>query len=145
MRKKLRSKKSLFRGADGAFSKFIRQRDGWKCVLCGTTENICNGHLIKRGKLTTRFDEKNCNALCTSCNYLDNHEPHHYVNWFLKKYGQAEFDRLYIQSKEVMDKRMSSLRSYLSDIEMTYTNKYRELDLNQPADILDVSTTPAEW
>lgn len=151
MKKKLRSKTSLIKGADQAFSLFIRARDG-HCVLTETNDcasngkgRLCNGHMIKRGKWTTRFDEMNCNTLCFECNYRDNNYPHHYVNWFLKKYGQVEFDRLYIQSKEVMDKRMGSLRSYLLDIEMTYTNKYRELDLNQPADILDVSTTPAEW
>lgn len=128
MAKKLRSKKALIAHADRAFSLYIRNRDK-RCVLtdigdCASNGagQLCNGHMIKRGKWTTRFDEMNCNTLCFECNYRDNNYPHHYVNWFLKKYGQDEFDRLYIQSKEVLDKRMSSLRNYLQSIIDKYEN-----------------------
>lgn len=125
MKKKLPSKKRLIKDADSAFSKFIRNRDQ-RCVLtdigdCVTATKgipgfLCAGHFVKRGKWTTRFDEVNVNGLCSNCNSRDNnyHEP--YIKWFLQTYGQSEFDRLYIQSKEVMDKRMGSLRAYLEGI-----------------------------
>lgn len=100
MRKRLPSVKSLKRKADSFFSKFIIARDK-KCVLCSATTELTNGHLIKRGKMSTRYDEINCHALCSGCNYKDNFEPQHYSEWFIKKYGVEEYFELVDTSKEI--------------------------------------------
>lgn len=100
-RTRLPSIGTLKRKADLLFSNFIRNRDKWKCVVCGATENIQNGHLIKRGKMGTRYDEDNCHALCSSCNYRDQYEPQHYTNWFIKNYGAPLYDKLYEKSRKL--------------------------------------------
>ena len=83
----------LMKKADKIFSEWIRNRDQ-HCVLCGTTYQLCNGHLVKRGKHSTRFDEKNCNCLCKRCNFRDEFDHDIYVSWFLKKYGEEEYQDL---------------------------------------------------
>lgn len=83
----------LLKEADRVFSLFIRNRDK-RCVCCGSTYNLQNGHLIKRGKKAVRFDEKNCNCQCRSCNYKHNQYPEYYTRWFIFKYGKNEYDKL---------------------------------------------------
>lgn len=96
-RRKQTETKRLMKEALRVHSLYIRNRDGWKCVLCGRKgkgNEIHNGHLIKRGKKSTLFDNANCNALCAGCNQQDNyyHEP--YVNWFILKYGVEKYQDL---------------------------------------------------
>jgi len=98
-RAKLPSIKSLKAKADRLFSLYIRKRDKNKCVLCNSHKDIQCGHLIKRGKMATRYDEINCHALCSSCNYKDNFEHDHYVLWFLKSYGALPYQDLVDRSK----------------------------------------------
>ncbi len=100
-RTKLPSISRLKRKADALFSVFIRNRDKNICVVCGSTKNVQCGHLIKRGKMSTRYDELNCHALCAVCNYLDQYEPWHYTNWFIKKYGAPLYQELYNKSKRL--------------------------------------------
>lgn len=90
--KKIPTRKLLLK-ADSIFSKWIRARDG-KCITCGTKENLQCSHLIRRGKHSVRFDEFNCNTQCGSCNFRHNHYPEIYTNWFLRNYGQAEYEGL---------------------------------------------------
>ena len=57
----------------GAFSKYIRARDG-KCFTCGSTENLQAGHFIKASQCNNyfNFNETNVNAQCMRCNvFLD--------------------------------------------------------------------------
>ena len=92
--KKAQSIPVLLKKADAVFSKWIRNRDGNKCVLCGSTTNVQCGHLIRRGKKSVRFDETNCNAQCSRCNYLHNQYPEKYTRWWLNRYGQEAYDLL---------------------------------------------------
>ena len=101
-RVKLPSIRSLKLKADKLFGAYIRNRDGNKCVLCGSTRNPNCGHLIKRGKLATRWDEINCSCLCSGCNYKDNFEHDHYVLYFLREYGQPMYEDLLERSKRVV-------------------------------------------
>lgn len=97
---KLPSIPSLVKKADIVFAKYIRERDGNRCVLCGSTKNPTCGHLVKRGKKTTRYSEINCHCLCMACNYKDNFEHDHYVVYFLNKYGEGKYKLLIEYSKE---------------------------------------------
>ena len=54
---------------DSVFSGYIRYRDRWTCVLCKTThpeksQNLHNSHFWGRANRGTRWDERNCDALC---------------------------------------------------------------------------------
>lgn len=93
-KKKLDSLPKLVKKADTVFSNFIRTRDNFTCVLCGSKNIPQNGHLIKRGKRATRFDEKNCNCQCASCNIRHNYYPEPYTSWFINRYGAKEYQDL---------------------------------------------------
>ncbi len=102
-RKKLPSIKSLKRKADKLFSLFIRNRD----KVCFLKSKDCKGaiqcgHLIKRSKMATRYDELNCHALCEYHNYLDNFEHDLYVARFIEKYGSEAYLRLVKKSRRLV-------------------------------------------
>lgn len=61
------------------FSEYVRRRDAYKfskgnivkCVTCSCTKTwkeMDAGHFISRSKLAIKFDEKNVNCQCKSCN-----------------------------------------------------------------------------
>jgi len=106
-RKKLPSIKSLKAKADLTFSKWIRNRDRNVCFI-GKSDGrykckgaIQCGHLFKRGKMSLRYSEINCHAICSHHNYLDNYEPQHYISAFLKSYGEDQYQWLMEKSKEI--------------------------------------------
>lgn len=121
---KLRSK------ADTVFSKFIRLRDKNKCFLENSTSNKeChgapnNGHMFKRGKHSLRYDEYNCNCLCSYHNFLDNTEHDHYVMAFIRKYGKRLYEKLY----EISNIRIELTEQYYTKIIQKYTKKLKELE-----------------
>ena len=100
-KKKLPPIRKLLKKADTVFSLWIRNRDGNKCVLCGSTQVVQCGHLIKRGKHSTRFDELNCNAQCSRCNFKHNQYPEPYTAWFLTRFGYGAYLQLTEKSKEL--------------------------------------------
>lgn len=122
IRKKLPSIPYLKKKANKVFSDFIRKRDGWRCVLCGSTYLIQNGHLIKRGKKIHLFSELNCHALCSACNYRDNYDHDVYVRWFIEKFGVAKYKKL-VDTKE--DLKQLKRQDYLDIIEK-YSKKVLE-------------------
>lgn len=115
-RVRLPSLPKLIRKADSVFSKWIRTRDGFKCVL---QEPKCHGaiqcgHLIKRGKKSVRWSEINCHALCSYHNFLDNMEPQHYVSWFIKNYGALPYQDLVEKSRGVFKPSREFLNGIIS-------------------------------
>jgi len=117
-RKRMPSIKSLKNKADLLFSKFIRERD----IICVLHNNKCKGavqcgHLIKRGKMITRYDEVNCNALCEYHNYLDNFEHDHYVSWFVREYGALPYLDLVEKSKSIKQMKRQDYLDIISKYE----------------------------
>ena len=100
-RKKLPSISKLKKKADLVFSVWIRERDKNQCVLCHKKTDIQCGHLIKRGKMATRYNEMNCHALCSRCNYKDNFEPWHYASWFIFENSDIAYQALINISKGI--------------------------------------------
>lgn len=81
---------------DKIFSEYIRIRDSddkglIRCISCGKIvpwkESDC-GHYINRKHNSTRYDEKNCNAQCRSCNRFDEGNIQGYRSGLISKYGQ---------------------------------------------------------
>lgn len=68
-------------------SLFVRKRDGG-CVTCGATEGLTMSHWIKCGKQRVRYDERNVNCQCSTCNGRHNHWTLYYDNYMLKHYGE---------------------------------------------------------
>jgi hypothetical protein len=89
---------------DDIFSKFIRKRDcgdkEGRCISCNKpiTFATCDaGHYINRKHMATRFDEKNVNAQCISCNRFDEGNIQGYRRGLIVKYGEKETDMLEIK------------------------------------------------
>jgi rubredoxin len=113
----------LKKKADAVFSNFIRARDNWTCVLCGRKEIVQCGHLIKRGKAATRYDEINCHCLCSICNFKDQYETWHYATWFIKEYGATMFKDLVEKSKGI---KQMKRQDYLDLIEKYASNPAKD-------------------
>lgn len=92
-------RKVLVGKLDTAVSIYIRQRDG-ACVVCGTTENLTNGHVFSRIAYSTRFDitpDGNCHTQCSSCNLRHEHDSYPYNNWYITKFGKQSWDDLHLR------------------------------------------------
>lgn len=90
---------------DRIFSEYIRRRDADKngniiCISCGKIidwkQSDC-GHYINRRHNALRYDEKNCNAQCRSCNRFDEGNIQGYRKGLIKKYGIKEVESLEIR------------------------------------------------
>lgn len=116
---------------DRIFSEYIRIRDANQqgytvCISCGKIvswkEADC-GHFVNRRHMATRFNEKNCNSQCRSCNRFDEGNNIGYMRGLIKKYGQAVIEELEILKHQ---------HSHLSDFDYKvlidlYTQKVKQL------------------
>lgn len=91
-------RKQLIKACDDLVSKIVRKRDG-KCVCCGATDRLTDGHLITRSCAIIRFDLTNNNCQCASCNFTHEFRPERYTEWWIKKYGLEAYKELVAQSK----------------------------------------------
>ena len=92
---------TLKRKLDRIFSEYIRRRDSVNgigtCVTCGRRKEwkyMDNGHYIKRQYLSTRYDEKNCNAQCKKCNWLEQGANERYRVAIDEKWGKGTAAKL---------------------------------------------------
>ena len=98
--------------ADAEFSRFIRDRDG-KCKRCGTTKNLTCSHFWARQHKGTRYDPKNCLAVCwMPCHkyHWEKEKQGDYRDFMLKWLGEEEYKtleararRTYPQVQAIMD------------------------------------------
>ena len=120
-----KDRKKLVKELDNVFGDYIKERDGFKCCICGITEEnarIDPGHLISRVNMSTRFDEKNCFAQCRGHNFSHEHHPEVMTQWFIHKFGMQEYDLLVYKSHK-------PAKFTISDLEMMiqlYKNKLKE-------------------
>ena len=112
MGKKKPKRKTLIKKLDVIFSKYIRLRDKY-CVLCGSPENANCGHLFSRRHYSTRWDEDNAFQQCYPCNFKHNHQPYHYYNWYIEKFGKEKLDELHTKHQQTK-------KYYDTDLEELY-------------------------
>jgi len=116
---------------DKIFSEFIRLRDsnheGYvQCVSCGNVHywrEVDCGHYINRKHMNTRYNEKNCNGQCRSCNRFDEGNASGYTLGLISKYGKDIIDIL------IMAKNLTQKHSY-SELEILidyYKKEVKEL------------------
>ena len=94
-KKKTRTtRQKLIDECDELIRQYLRKHRTRVCCTCGKveTENerLQVGHWIKRGKLWVRWDLRNCNPQCASCNLRHNHYTHWYDEYMLRTYGEAQ-------------------------------------------------------
>lgn len=110
-------RKQLEAELDAITRTIVLQRDR-RCVICGRTSNLQCGHLVSRARRATRWDLKNCNAQCARCNAMHELNPRPYIDWFVAKYGQAEYDDLYIRGDSAKKWTLDELRELLSAMKL---------------------------
>ncbi len=113
---KRKEEKKLIQKCDELVSKIVRLRDG-RCVCCGSRENLQCGHLIKRGRMSTRFDLVNCNCQCSRCNYKHNHYPEYYTDWFVLTYGVDKYHELFRRSWQTKDWTLTELTELKEELQ----------------------------
>lgn len=94
--------------ADSLFSKLIRERDGWKCMFCGTqyeppTSGLQCSHFWGRGHKATRWDPENCDALCYGCHARnEGNKQGFYREFKIKQLGMKAYRALEKRSKTLV-------------------------------------------
>ena len=64
---------------------------GTNCISCGyyyTFDELEGGHFINRTSSAIRFDLRNINAQCHTCNFHRHGNARHYYHGMIKKYGE---------------------------------------------------------
>ena len=96
--KKPSIRKLLILKLDNLFSLYIRLKTkntfGPYCPFCSKNPIECCFHFITRSKYSVRWDERNAVGSCHGCNYRMEYDPHKYVQWYIKNYGQEKYDEL---------------------------------------------------
>lgn len=103
---KKRPKTSLETHLDIVFSLYIRLRDAMdggmtRCISCGRVfpfSQIQCGHYFGRANMSTRWDERNCNAECVRCNCFDGNHLEGYERNLVAKIGSEEYEDLCAQA-----------------------------------------------
>ena len=99
------SRRWLVAELDRLVSVIVRGRDR-RCVTCGTGRNLQCSHFYSRRHLATRFDLRNCNAMCAECNRRHNSDPEPYLRFMNERYGAevvAELDAMRRDGRKVTD------------------------------------------
>jgi len=106
---KKRSNKTSMRKADKVFSEYVRLRDAdnqgnIECISCGRKVHWSEsdaGHFIDRRHKATRFDERNVNAQCRSCNrFQSGRQFEQSINIDLR-YGKGTAHELLAVSRQI--------------------------------------------
>jgi hypothetical protein len=125
--KKKKTVSQLKRSLDKLFSIFIRMRDKGICYTCGSRQDWKyqqNGHFISRGKMATRYDEKNCHCQCVSCNVFQNGRYPEYAERLIKEYGEGIISDLVKKGRQIKRFTTKELEESIEH----YKNKIKELN-----------------
>lgn len=110
------------------FSLYIRLRDKIKnnglCFYCEKNPIECAMHRIKRGKRATKYDERNSDGGCHTCNTKDQFWPQEFDAIFIRKKGVQLFLELEEKSRQFCP------RTRIGILELTevYRKKIGEFD-----------------
>jgi len=112
-------RKKLVKTLDKLVSKIVVARDK-RCITCGKTERLGNGHLFSRIAYSTRWDLRNCNAQCVSCNYRHEYDFYRYEQAFKNKYGEEAYHELYRQFNKPRKFTDKELKELLEELNAEY-------------------------
>lgn len=103
----------LYDKLDKIVSEIIIFRYDNRCVMCGSTTSVGNGHVFSRTNLSLRWDIRvagNCHAQCWKHNYLHStRDSYPYYKWFRDKFGTKRFEELHTEWIGVTKLLMSDL------------------------------------
>ncbi len=127
---KVTKKPDLKAKLDKIFSEYIRLRDAdnngmVRCISCMKIDhwkNVDCGHFVNRGHMSTRYNEKNCNAQCRKCNRFDEGNSIGYSRGLIKKYGPGVIDELEVLKHQ---------ESHLSDFDYEVLIKHYQKEVKR--------------
>lgn len=96
---------------DSKFSRYIRGRDNWTCQKCGKqydegAQGLQNSHFWSRGRWSTRFDPKNCDALCYGCHaQVESNKQGWYRTFKIQQLGSKGYKDLEKRANSYVAKR----------------------------------------
>src|SRR5215212_12073548 len=102
------SRRWLVAELDRLTSLIVRRRDR-RCVTCGERRGLQCSHFYSRRHLATRFDLRNCNAMCADCNRRHNSDPEPYLRFMNERYRAevvAELGGLRADTRKVTDEEL---------------------------------------
>ena len=123
IRRKTKRQRAILK-ADKAFGDYIKARDHYTCVLCGTKNNPTVGHLITRGKYSVRWDEENAFCQCKGCNFRHEYQPEQFTSWYINRFGKEKYIELVLKSNQI--KKFKTFE--IEEIAEKYKNKLKELE-----------------
>lgn len=104
----------LINRLDSVLSLYVRRRDS-ECITCGSTYQLQCGHFVGRTAMSTRFDERNCNAQCMKCNSDQDGDIDAYKYRIDEKWGEGTADELIRLGKQIRKWDEFELREMISD------------------------------
>lgn len=119
---------------DSVFSEYIRLRDSsdgyGRCISCGKLvywREADAGHFVNRKHMSLRYDEKNVNLQCRSCNRFDEGNMIGYQRGLVAKYGNDVINYLDIKKYNVCKLSEVEYRVLIHE----YKNKIKGLHCGQ--------------
>lgn len=112
------------------FSLWIRTRDGFKCVTCGSTTQQMNAGHFWHGVLD--FDEENINCQCVHCNKWLSGNLAVYSVYLLQKIGKEKFDALNIRHSMAWKGEIRTEQDYRDIIERYRLTSPSSVDQHSP-------------
>jgi len=116
---KAADRKNLIARLDSAFSILIRirtKREIGHCAFCPKPIEHCF-HFITRAKYSIRWDSRNAIGSCRGCNYRNEFDPHNFVYYFIRRWGQQSLNDLIRDGNRVAKFSNDDLRAMLVEMQ----------------------------
>ena len=88
---------ALKRNAWKAIADFVKKRDGYRCVTCGSTNGPMQAGHYEHDVLD--YDEININCQCKRCNHFLSGNLGRYGDYLREKYGEVKYQALRVRSQ----------------------------------------------
>jgi len=112
-------KTSLMKKLDDVWKVVIKERDGYKCQVCGRTDTLNSHHIIGKRNKVTRWEMDNGICLCTSHHVFGLKSAHQSPIWFaewLKEARPVEYGHLKEIENNYIKWTVESLQSKLDEL-----------------------------
>ena len=107
------ARQKIIKKLDDVVSEIVRARDK-KCVMCGSTERLQNGHVFSRRHNSLKWDiraDGNCHAQCATHNFLHSHKDSYpYFKWYIDEFGIEKFEEMRAEWDVITHFKMHDLR-----------------------------------